>query len=222
MASMEPAVRLAEVAITRGGHRVCSGLSLSLLPGQMLAITGDNGSGKSSLLAAIEGALRPGAGSVEVFGAAPSRFDPRVARFSGRDVFTAEERMTGRELVTLGAVDRLAAFKGLSEEKLVLVESVMDRLWLASVAERPAGKASGGERALLRFAQVVVGRPRLLLCDDLGAFDLNALNAVVSCLRDLMADGGAVVVATSGDGPVSAAADVTVKLGGGKARVVTG
>src|SRR4051794_12410478 len=72
-------LHIKELALERGGRRLFSGFSLSVRPGEAVALTGPNGSGKTSLLRAIAGFLRPADGEIAFDGPA----DAEEARRSG-------------------------------------------------------------------------------------------------------------------------------------------
>jgi heme exporter protein A len=80
---MIPALTLTDVALSRGGRRLFSGLSLKLEAGQACALTGRNGSGKTSLLRAVAGLMAIDAGEIAFGGADPAEARGLGLHFAG-------------------------------------------------------------------------------------------------------------------------------------------
>lgn len=161
MARSEPVThRLAVSNLTAGyGSSVAvRNVSLSVAPGEALALLGRNGAGKSTTLMAIAGAIRPSAGSVEIDGK-PVAGQPsyRIARHGlslvpqGRRIFTT---LSVRENLTLAA-------RGGDLTQVFSLFGVLE------VRSASAGSAlSGGEQQMLAIGRALMTRPRLLLMDE--------------------------------------------------------
>ena len=147
---------------------VVRGADLEVAAGELVAILGGNGSGKSSLLWAIAGLLRPWSGSVSVDGRDVGRWSPERRAAAGlrllaqtRRVFpslTVEENL---ELVdvAVGRPDR----RRLQEQRDAWLERFPG---LAAKVGRPAAVLSGGEQQLVAIGRVVITEPRVLLLDE--------------------------------------------------------
>ncbi|HYH92441.1 MAG TPA: ATP-binding cassette domain-containing protein [Candidatus Saccharimonadales bacterium] len=136
--------------------------SLTIGPGERIALVGPNGSGKSTLARLLVGLLRPDHGAVALGGGDPSRLPaPELARRAGY-VFQEPERQflaqTVREEVELG----------LTPDEVERVPSLMARLSLPleSFAERSPYRLSGGEQRRLSLACILVRRPAVLVLDE--------------------------------------------------------
>jgi branched-chain amino acid transport system ATP-binding protein len=140
-------------------------VSFGVAPGAVLTVLGRNGAGKSSLLAAIVGAVRPTEGRVLWEGRDVTRTPPdRKARDGvvlipeGRRVFP---RLTVRENLVLGGFDL-----GRDERERAL-HRVGDLFpVLGERADSLAGLLSGGQQQMLALARALMGSPRLLLLDE--------------------------------------------------------
>ena len=149
-----------------GKVRVLESVDFRVGAGEVVALLGTNGAGKSTLLRAVSGLIRPTAGSV---------------RFDGEDVTGARPV----ELVRRGLVQMpggRATFPGLSVEENLRVGGITapraaraDRVaevlalfpWLAERRGQLAGSLSGGQQQQLALARALMGRPRLLMIDEL-------------------------------------------------------
>jgi len=148
---------------------VLRGLSLSVPEGQVVALLGSNGAGKSTTLKAVSGLLGTERGevtdgSIRFDGADVTRVDAarRVRRglslcMEGRHVF---EHLTVHENLVAGAYAR----RGAKDEDFDLVYTYFPML--ADLRARVAGYLSGGEQQMLAIGRALMARPRLLMLDE--------------------------------------------------------
>jgi branched-chain amino acid transport system ATP-binding protein len=152
-----------------GDLRVLKGLSLHVLPGEVVAIIGANGAGKSTLLGSLAGLVRPSAGSVilrgaDVTGDRPERILERGCSLvpEGRKLFAP---MTVRENLELGGYTiRKRLGRRETEADLESVFELFPRL-----REREgqlAGTLSGGEQQMLAIGRSLMARPELMMLDE--------------------------------------------------------
>jgi energy-coupling factor transport system ATP-binding protein len=166
---------------------------LTLHRGEVVAVMGRNGAGKSTLLRALTGLTRPSVGAVRVAGDDPATLRPReLVRHVGfvpqdhADLLYAES--VAAECV---AADRDAGVGAGS------CRALLDRLVPGIDDARHPRDLSEGQRLSLVLAIVLTGRPPLLLLDEpTRGLDYAAKVQLVAALRDLAADGRAVVLAT--------------------------
>ena len=150
-----------------GAVRAVHGVSLRVAAGEILAVLGSNGAGKSSTLLAIAGALRPTAGRVQlegqdVTGAAPEEMVRRGVAMvpETRGIFSD---LTVAENLRLGGFVRRHDLAGAADDRARLFELFPV---LAQRCDQPAGTLSGGEQQMLVIARAMMSRPRLLLLDE--------------------------------------------------------
>ena len=191
---LRPAVGDAPVASLRGAVKrfgattALAGVDLEVHSGEVLAVLGPNGAGKSTAIALWLGLIEPDAGTVELFGGAPQEVERR--RNLGvllQDVEMAKE-LRVRELVVLATSyypDPLP------------VEEALSLAGISSIAHRPYGKLSGGQKRQAQFAVAICGRPRLLFLDEpTVGLDVRAREALWSTVRSLLAGGCSIVLTT--------------------------
>jgi branched-chain amino acid transport system ATP-binding protein len=156
----------AQIEVSYGALLALNGVSLTIRPGELVALVGPNGAGKSTLLKAIAGLLPVRAGEIRWEGSllnthAPERIVERGVALvpEGRRLFG---RMTVRENLELGAFTRRAQRE--RRTQLERVYSIFPRLLQRQ--RQLAGSLSGGEQQMLALARALMGLPRLLLLDE--------------------------------------------------------
>lgn len=182
------------------GHAVIDGVDLAGRSGEVVALAGPNGGGKTTLLRVIAGFLRPLLGTVE-------RRPGRIA-YLPQNPTALLHRRTLRDEVQLTI--RLA---GERESP----ETILDRLSLREVAGRYPRDLSCGQRQRAALAAVLPGRPGLVLLDEpTRGMDDGAREALVRLLAHLRDRGAAVILATHDAALRSEVADRVLNVRGGK------
>lgn len=182
---------------------VFRGFDLTVAAGTMTALLGPNGSGKTTFVRLTSGVLRPGAGSIAVFGDDVTRL---TARERARRIAVVPQEShpafdaTVREMVLLGRFAHLG-FLGLeSDDDLAIARAALARTDTVHLAERPFRALSGGERQRVLLARALAQQSRLLLLDEPTAFlDLQHRLEVHALLLDLVRRDGLTVLVVSHD-----------------------
>ncbi|MFE6768989.1 ABC transporter ATP-binding protein [Streptomyces fimicarius] len=192
-AAADPVTRVDGLGVRRGRVEALRRVTLTVHPGETVALMGRNGAGKSTLLGALVGMIEPTAGTVRVGGLAPARTDPRaMVRRVGlvpqepRDLLYADT-----VAAECAAADRDAGAAEGTCRALVseLLPGVGDDTHPRDLSE--------GQRLALALALVLTGRPPLLLLDEpTRGLDYAAKARLVGVLRGLAAEGHAIVLAT--------------------------
>jgi putative ABC transport system ATP-binding protein len=189
------------------------GIDASFRAGQVTAVVGPSGSGKSSLLRILGGLDRATAGVVSVGGALLTNASVRALRgIRRRHIGYVYQRPSDNLVPRLTATDHLAyaaRLRGACEDE---VDELLDALGLTARRDHRPVELSGGEQQRLAVAQAAIGGPALLIADEPTAELDRATGAgLIATLRTLAARGVAVVVATH-DAAVVEAADRTLLL----------
>ncbi|MDT0490598.1 ABC transporter ATP-binding protein [Streptomyces sp. NPDC012600] len=189
----DPVTRVDALSVRRGRIEALRRVTLTVAPGETVALMGRNGAGKSTLLGALVGMVEPTSGSVRVGGLAPARTDPRaMIRRVGlvpqepRDLLYADT-----VAAECAAADRDAGAAEGTCRALVseLLPGVGDATHPRDLSE--------GQRLALALALVLTARPPLLLLDEpTRGLDYAAKGRLVGVLRSLAAEGHAIVLAT--------------------------
>ncbi len=193
-----PLLETRRLDVEVGGKAVCTGLDLAVVPGQVLAILGRNGVGKSTLLTTLAG-LRPAQGGAIVCDGVPlAELSPRrLALLRGylpqqlTDPFAA----TVLETALIGRHPHLGRWDWETAADRRLALSALEAVELAGFAEREVHTLSGGERQRLGLAMLLVQSPRLFLLDEpLAHLDPHHGLAALRLLREQAAAAGAGVI----------------------------
>ena len=186
------AVQLREATLRLGERTIWENLSLEVAAGESLAILGPNGAGKTTLLKVLLGLIPLSSGSVLVDGRPPRRGSPEVGYVAQQRSFDPDLPIRGRDLVQLGLDGHRL---GLPWSRSPAVDAAITAVGAESYAGAPVGLLSGGEQQRLRIAQALVGRPRLLLCDEpLLSLDPASQDTVVSLVERYHAEHGTTVL----------------------------
>jgi branched-chain amino acid transport system ATP-binding protein len=159
-------LELRDLGVHYGPIHALRGVSLRVGAGEVVAVLGSNGAGKSTTLRAISGLVRPSAGQVLLEGRPISGLPAHrvvahgiVQAPEGRQVFP---RMTVRENLLLGA--HRCRERGETAARLGRVHGLFPIL--QERADQLAGTLSGGEQQMLAIGRALMGGPRLLLLDE--------------------------------------------------------
>lgn len=145
---MTPLIEAEGVGITLGGHRVLTGVTLTLNAGEIVTVVGPNGSGKSTLMRLLIGALGPDTGTIR--------------RAPGLRIGYVPQKL---------AVDRtlpitVEGFLGLAGGGAVARVEALERTGIADLGGRQLAALSGGQFQRALLAQALVRRPELLVLDE--------------------------------------------------------
>lgn len=179
----------------RGGPPVLRDVSFSLEAGQFLAILGNNGAGKSTMLKCFNQILRVGGGHVWMDGEDLLTLSHReVAR---RVAFVSQTipstQMTVHDVVMLGR--RPYMRWGFTEEDHRIVHQAMDRLHLSDMRGRFLNELSGGERQKVMLARALAQQPKVLLLDEpTSSLDIQNQYQVLDIVRDICRTSGIAAV----------------------------
>jgi ABC-type lipoprotein export system ATPase subunit len=202
----------------RTARRVLDGLDLDLQLGELVAVVGPSGTGKSTLLHLAGGLDRPDAGEVAIAGQPLDGGSERaLARLRARHLgfvfqaFHLVPELSGEENV------RLAARYG-RRGAGARVAGLIDTMGLRAVAASLPSQLSGGEQQRFAVARALVNDPTLVLADEpTGNLDSDSGATVLGLLR-AAADAGRGVLVVTHDPAVTARADRVLELHEGRLR----
>src|SRR5216683_2575627 len=178
------------VSCVRGGREVFSGLDFEASSGETLAVTGPNGSGKTSLLRLIAGLLAVADGSIGLEGGEAELTLPEQAHYLGhRDALKP----------ALSVVENLGFWRDFLGGAAFDAGKSLAAVGLDHAAHLPAAFLSAGQRRRLSLARLLaIKRPIWLLDEPAAALDSAGQDLFAGLMRDHLAQGGMVIAATHG------------------------
>ena len=200
-----PLLEVREITTRRGQRDAVSAVSLSVAPGERVALVGPNAAGKSTLLASIAGLLPVSKGDIRLLGQTLSAFSSREIAKRVALVVALQEgapKLSVLESTELGRYPHTGPFQDLSLADRQAVSQAIALTCLEDLAERSLGSLSAGERQRALVARALAQEPALLLLDEPSAhldighgLDLFALLstiaargvAIVAVIHDLVA-----------------------------------
>ena len=184
----QPLAHLCAAGKRYGSITALDGVDLLLHRGEVLALLGANGAGKSTAIALLLGLLKPDAGSVELFGSTPDML--------------AVRRRFGVVLQSAGIADtvKVAELLDLTRSYYPAPRSMADCVALAGLdglLDRRYGRLSGGQQRRVQFALAICGDPEVLFLDEpTTGLDIEARRRMWATIRELVAAGTGILLTT--------------------------
>ena len=172
-----------------GRAHILADVALGVARGEVVALLGRNGAGKSTTLKGIMGLVRPAAGEIVFDGRRIERFPTWRIASAGLG-YVPEDRRIFTELSVMENLDVGRRGQGWTPEKLFALFPN-----LAEVRDRPAGRISGGEQQMLAIARTLMGNPTCLLLDEPseGLAPL-IVDQMTAAIRELKSSGVAILL----------------------------
>ena len=170
VAATEPVLAVRDITKTYGGVTALSGVSLSLSPGEVHCLAGENGCGKSTLIKIISGAERPDRGEIVIDGVAHGAMDPASAIRSGVQViyqdFSLFPNLTVAENVTLTSAvadgNRLYSAAALRPA----ARKIVDELGLDLDLDADVERLTVADKQLTAICRALVHEARVIIMDE--------------------------------------------------------
>jgi putative ABC transport system ATP-binding protein len=207
-----------------GRTQALRGVSLSVAPGEVVAITGPSGSGKSTLLLCLAGVLRPEAGQITYDGT-------RLDELAEAERTKLRRQQFGLVLQFGQLVPELTALQNVALPFLLerhdatasrtAARSWLERLGAADMADALPGELSGGEIQRVAIARALVTGPQIVFADEpTGALDTAGGEEVLRTLLSSARDRGTAVVLVTHDNKVAAHAGREIVLRDGSVETL--
>ena len=228
----QPLVEARDLVKAFGGLRAVDGMSIALMPGEMLGLIGPNGAGKTTLFNLLAGSLKPTAGTISVGGRDLTQAGPdkRIAYGVGRtfqiprpfaemtvleNVLTGGQHQAGERIwMNILRPGHVATEERASVEK---ARALLDFVTLSALEGEPARVLSGGQRKLLELARILMADPEVILLDEPAAgVNPTLLELIIDRVLDLNARGKSILLIEHNMEMVSRLCSRVVVMAGGK------
>ncbi|MDQ1038772.1 zinc transport system ATP-binding protein [Streptomyces sp. V3I8] len=210
----DPVISLRSVTAELGSRPVLRGIDLTVHRGEVVALLGANGSGKSTAVRTVIGQVPVTGGEVELFGTPRRRFRDwaRVGYVPQRTTAAGGVPATVTEVVSSGRLSR-ARFGVLRKEDREAVRHALELVGLADRARDSVDALSGGQHQRVLIARALASAPELLIMDEpMAGVDLASQEVLARTLREQVAAGTSVLLVLHELGPLEPLIDRAVVL----------
>ena len=188
------------LSFSYGKHPVLHELTFTAEAGELLAILGPNGVGKTTLFKCVMGQERKYSGRIAADGADLAALTPRERAHRVAAIPQAHPlsfRYSAFDMVLMGTSHTLSPFNLPGEKERAAARDAMARVNIEHLAERPFDHLSGGEPQLVFIARALAQQAKILLMDEpTASLDYGNRLHVLSVARDLAKDGYTVLLST--------------------------
>jgi ABC-type Mn2+/Zn2+ transport system ATPase subunit len=167
----EPVIQIENAVVSFRESVALRGVSLTVFPGEFVAVIGPNGAGKTTLLTLVNGLTRPAQGQVQVLGRSVNEGRHHELRKQVgyvAQVSAPDKRLpiSVREVVMIGRYGVLGFLRQPSQRDWALVDEALALVGMTHLASRPIGHLSGGEQQRVAFARCLAQEPTIFLLDE--------------------------------------------------------
>lgn len=195
-----------------GGTQILHGVGLTCAPGEVVAIMGGNGSGKSTMIRALVGAIPASTGTIEIFGQRPNRRTmARVGYVPQRISAASGVSATAREVVMSGLLGggRLRA----PHHARARADHTLADMGIGELAGRDVARLSGGQQQRVLISRALVRDPDLLILDEpMAGVDVPSQDALAHALAGRKSAGTAIIIVLHELGALAPLIDTAVVL----------
>lgn len=162
----EPVIQLEHVSFGYNGYRVLEDVSLTIYERDFLCIVGPNAGGKTTLLKLILGLLKPGSGTVRVFGQSPVKTRSRMGYMPQHASLDPLFPVSVMDVVLMGKLGNGNKFGLFRKSDREAAMEALARVELCDIRKRAFSDLSGGQRQRVLIARALVSDPEILLLDE--------------------------------------------------------
>ncbi|TVL91923.1 metal ABC transporter ATP-binding protein [Streptomyces sp. SAJ15] len=210
----EPVISLSGARASLGSRPVLRGVDLTVHRGEVVALLGANGSGKSTAVRAVVGQVPLTEGELTLFGTPRRRFRDwaRIGYVPQRTTAASGVPATVREVVSAGRLGR-SRLGLLGRADRAAVDRALELVGMADRARDSVNALSGGQHQRVLIARALAGEPELLIMDEpMAGVDLASQQVLAATLREQVDAGTTVLLVLHELGPLEPLIDRAVVL----------
>ncbi|MDH4076333.1 MAG: metal ABC transporter ATP-binding protein [Acidimicrobiia bacterium] len=213
-----PVIELRHTSIGYGARPVVEDVSLRIQPGEVVALVGPNGSGKTTIVRGVLGLASVVGGEVRLFGVPAGRFHERwrIGYVPQRHTVVGAVPSTVQEVVASGRLARRRWWKPSTATDRALVERAIDVVGLDDQSRASVSTLSGGQQRRVLIARALAADPEVLVMDEPTAgVDAASADALTRTLGRLVSDGRTLLIVTHDVAPLAPILTRVVAVAGG-------
>jgi len=195
---MEPLLELRKVSFGYGAVPVLKDINLHLRRGQFAALVGPSGAGKTTLLKLILGTLQPTHGGIYTHGELlRNGHAPRVGYVPQLETVDWNFPVTVEQAVWMGQIGNKNLWPWMNAQERNQVQAMLERLGIASLAQRHIRDLSGGQQQRVFLARALISKPDLLVLDEpTVGLDIQTAEMILVLLAELNRQGVTLLMTT--------------------------
>ncbi len=180
------ALELENIRVRYGRHDVLKDVNLEVEKGEFLGIIGPNGGGKTTLLKAILGIIKPTSGSIRIFGHSPSQAHHLIGYVPQYSSFDECFPISVWDVVLMGRLGKLGRKPFFSREDRKIAMDALRKVGMEDFGKRQITRLSGGQQQRVLIARALAMEPRILLLDEpTASVDKRMENSIYELLKEL-------------------------------------
>lgn len=170
-------------------------ISLSIPPGQLVAIIGPNGAGKSTLLKALLGFVKPIAGKMSFLGKTFKEMRDKIAYVPQREAVDWDFPITVKELVLMGRFGKLGLFRRPANADHEAADHYLELVGLTALKDRQISQLSGGQQQRAFLARALIQEADIYFLDEpFAGVDASTEAVMVKLLKSLATHGKTIFI----------------------------
>lgn len=184
---MKPkAIEVKDLTVRYGDYIALEEVNLTVYERDFFGIMGPNGGGKTTLLKAILGLIKPVKGSITLFGQSLYDVRPSIGYVPQFGTFDREFPISVWETVLTGRLSRRGVFHNYNQEDFEIAKAILDQAGIYDLRDKAVGSLSGGQKQRTFIARALVSQPQLLLLDEpTASVDIKAEEGLFELLKQL-------------------------------------
>lgn len=198
-----PAISAERLTVKRGAVQVLQEITFEVKNGEMIGIIGPNGGGKTTLLQALLGLIKPFAGKALIFGFPAAKLGPvrsKIGYIPQKRAYDRHFPLSAADVVETGLYSSQTLLRRLGRAEKEVCREMLGAVDALHLAARPFGDLSGGEQQRVLLARALIRKPQLLLLDEPGTgLDLAVRQLFMEQLHRLRRKYGLTVLLVSHD-----------------------
>ena len=192
---MEDAIQIRQLTVNYEKISALWDIDLSIPKGVLVGIIGPNGGGKSTLLKALLGFVKPFSGSILFFGKPLSQLKEKIAYVPQKGAIDWDFPITVLDVVLMGRYPKLKGLKWYRKADKKAAKDVLECLEMASLASRQINALSGGQQQRLFIARSLLQEADFFFLDEpFSAVDQATESVVIGILKELRDQGKTILV----------------------------